>query len=313
MKLQQLRYLHEVARRGLNLSEAAEALHTSQPGISKQIRQLEEELGVQILVRHGKRVVEVTEPGKLILAITERMLRDVENLKQVARDFSSEDTGALVIATTHTQARYALPPVVSRFTQRYPHVRLSLKQGSPQHIAELARSGEADIAIATEATELYDGLVLLPCFQWNHCVITPLKHPLLKERQLTLEAIARHPLITYDFAFTGDSPIRRAFDNRGITPNVVLTAIDADVIKAYVEMGLGIGILAKMAFDPARDLGLRLIDASHLFDPSMTRIGVRPNVYLRGYVYDFIELFAPHLKRAVVDATLKGEGSSYEL
>jgi len=313
LKLQQLRYLSEVARRRLNLSEAAEALHTSQPGISKQIRQLEDELGVRILVRHGKRVVDVTEPGKLILAIAERMLKDAENLKQVARDFSSEDAGALVIATTHTQARYALPPVVSRFIQRYPRVRLSLKQGSPQHIAELARSGEADIAIATEATELYDGLVLLPCFQWNHCVITPLKHPLLKERQLTLEAIARHPLITYDFAFTGDSPIRRAFDNRGITPNVVLTAIDADVIKAYVEMGLGIGILAKMAFDPARDLGLRLIDASHLFDPSMTRIGVRPNVYLRGYVYDFIELFAPHLKRAVVDATLKGEGSSYEL
>ncbi len=313
MKLQQLKYLSEVARRGLNLSEAAEALHTSQPGISKQIRLLEEELGVQILVRHGKRVVDVTEPGKLILGIAERMLKDAENLKQVARDFSSEDAGALVIATTHTQARYALPPVVRRFTQLYPRVRLSLRQGSPQHIADLVKSGEADIAIATEATELYGGLVLLPCSQWNHCVITPLKHPLLKERQLTLEAIARHPVITYDFAFTGDSPIRRAFDNKGITPNVVLTAIDADVIKAYVEMGLGIGILAKMAFDPARDLGLRLIDASHLFDPSMTRIGVRPDTYLRGYVYDFIELFAPHLKRAVVEATLRGEGSSYEL
>ena len=313
MKLQQLKYLSEVARRGLNLSEAAEALHTSQPGISKQIRLLEEELGVQILVRHGKRVVDVTEPGKLILGIAERMLKDAENLKQVALDFSSEDTGALVIATTHTQARYALPPVVSRFIQRYPRVRLSLRQGSPQHIADLVKSGEANIAIATEATELYGGLVLLPCSQWNHCVITPLKHPLLKERQLTLGAIARHPVITYDFAFTGDSPIRRAFDNKGITPNVVLTAIDADVIKAYVEMGLGIGILAKMAFDPARDLGLRLIDASHLFDPSMTRIGVRPDTYLRGYVYDFIELFAPHLKRAVVEATLRGEGSSYEL
>lgn len=313
MKLQQLRYLSEVARRGLNLSEAAEVLHTSQPGISKQIRLLEEELGVRILVRHGKRVIDVTEPGKLILAIAERMLKDAENLKQVGREFSSEDTGALTIATTHTQARYALPQVVSRFSQRYPRVRLSLRQGSPQNIAELVRSGEADIAIVTEAIEVYDGLVLLPCSQWNRCVITPLKHPLLKDRQLTLEAIARYPIVTYDFAFTGDSPIKRAFDNRGITPNVVLTAIDADVIKAYVESGLGIGILAKMAFDPARDLGLRLIDASHLFEPSMTRIGLRPNNYLRGYVYDFIELFAPHLTRAVVDATLKGKGSSYEL
>lgn len=313
MKLQQLRYLREVAKRGLNLSEAAESLHTSQPGISKQIRQLEDELGVDILVRHGKRVVDMTEPGRVILGIAERMLQDAENLKQVAHEFGTEGNGSFTIATTHTQARYALPNVIARFSQHYPKVRLSLRQGSPQHIAEFVRSGEADIAIATEAIEFYDGLVLLPCSQWNRCVITPLKHPLLKEKQLTLETIARHPIVTYDFAFTGDSPIKRAFDNKGITPNVVLTAIDADVIKAYVETGLGVGILAKMAFDPARDLGLRLIDASHLFEPSTTRIAIRPNAYLRGYVYDFIELFAPHLKRAVVDATLKGEGSSYEL
>lgn len=313
MKLQQLRYLREVAKRGLNLSEAAEALHTSQPGISKQIRLLEDELGVDILVRNGKRVVDVTQPGRVILDIAERILQDTENLKQVAREFGSEGIGSFTIATTHTQARYALPPVIARFSQRYPKVRLSLRQGSPQHIAELVETGEADLAIATEAAGFYDKLVLLPCFQWNRCVITPLKHPLLKDQQLTLEAIARYPIVTYDFAFTGDSPIKRAFDNKGITPNVVLTAIDADVIKAYVEMGLGIGILAKMAFDPARDMGLRLIDASHLFEPSTTRIAVRPHAYLRGYVYDFIELFAPHLKRAVVDATLKGEGSSYEL
>jgi LysR family cys regulon transcriptional activator len=313
MKLQQLRYLQEVARCGLNLSEAALSLHTSQPGISKQIRQLEDELGVDILVRHGKRVVDVTKPGRVILGIAERMLQDAENLKQVAREFNAEGTGSLVIATTHTQARYALPPVITRFSQRYPKVRLSLRQGSPQQIADLVKTGETDIAIITEATEFYDGLVLLPCYQWNRCVITPLKHPLLREKQLSLEAIARYPIVTYDFAFTGDSPVKRAFDNRGIAPNVVLTAIDADVIKAYVEMGLGIGILAKMAFDPARDLGLRLMDASHLFESSMTRIAVRPNAYLRGYVYEFIELFAPHLKRAVVDATLKGEGSTYEL
>src|SRR5689334_17520498 len=313
MKLQQLRYLREVAKRGLNLSEAAETLHTSQPGISKQIRQLEDELGVDILVRHGKRVVDMTEPGRLILGITERILQDTENLKQVAREFGAEGSGSFTIATTHTQARYALPNVIARFSQRYPKVRLSLRQGSPQHIAELVHSGEADIAIATEATEFYEGLVLLPCSQWNRCVITPLKHPLLKEKQLSLEIIARYPIVTYDFAFTGNSPIKRAFENKGITPNVVLTAIDADDIKAYVETGLGIGILAKMAFDPARDLGLRLIDASHLFEPSTTRIAMRPNAYLRGYVYDFIELFAPQLKRAVVDATLRGNGSSYEL
>jgi LysR family transcriptional regulator, cys regulon transcriptional activator len=313
MKLQQLRYLREVAKSGLNLSTAAEALHTSQPGISKQIRQLEDELGVQILVRHGKRVVEITEPGKLILNIAERMLKDVENLKQVAREYSSEDTGALVIATTHTQARYALPSVVNRFTRRYPKVRLSLRQGSPQQIAELVKTGEADIAIETEAEEFYEGLVLLPCYQWNRCVITLPGHPLLAERQLTLEGIARHPVITYDFAFTGSSPIKRAFETKGITPNVVLTAIDSDVIKAYVEMGLGVGILAKMAYDPARDLGLALIDASHLFEPSTARIAIRRNAYLRGYVYEFIELFAPHLKRAVVEATQRGEGTSYEL
>ncbi len=313
MKLQQLRYLCEVAKRRLNLSEAAAALYTSQPGISKQIRLLEEELGVVILVRNGKRVVDVTAPGRIILGIAERILKDTENLKQVGREFGAEDSGALAIATAHTQARYALPPVIQRFIQRYPKVRLSLREGSPQQIAELMRSGEADIAIITEAYEQYEDLVMLPCYQWNRCVITPLKHPLLNERRLSLDAIARYPIITYDFAFSGDSPIKRAFDARGIKPTVALTAIDADVIKAYVELGLGIGILAKMAFDPARDHGLRLIDASHLFEPNTTHIGVRRHAYLRGYVYDFIEMFAPHLTRRLIEATMRGEGSNYEL
>ncbi|MBI4195785.1 MAG: HTH-type transcriptional regulator CysB [Betaproteobacteria bacterium] len=313
MKLQQLRYLCEVAKRGLNLSEAAAALYTSQPGISKQIRLLEDELGVEILVRNGKRVVDVTEPGRIILDIAGRILKDTENLKQVGREFGAEDSGALAIATTHTQARYALPPVIQRFIQRFPKVRLSLREGSPHQIAELMRSGEADIAIVTEAYEHYQELVTLPCYQWNRCVITPLRHPLLAEPRITLELIARYPVVTYDFAFSGDSPIKRAFDARGIRPNVALTAIDADVIKAYVELGLGIGILAKMAFDPARDFGLRLIDASHLFDPSTTHIGIRRHAYLRGYVYEFIEMFAPHLTRRVVDATMRGEGSDYEL
>jgi LysR family cys regulon transcriptional activator len=313
MKLQQLKYLCEVARRGLNVSEAAEALHTSQPGISKQIRLLEEELGTKILVRYGKRVVDVTEPGRLILNVAERMLQEAENLKQIGREFGTDDVGSLVIATTHTQARYALPPVIQRFTQRYPKVRLSLREGSPQQILELMKEGAADFAITTEARELYHDLVTLPCYQWNRCVMTPLKHPLLKLPRLTLESIARYPIITYDFAFSGESPIKRAFDARGIKPNIALTAVDADVIKTYVEFGLGIGILAKMAFDPARDHGLRLIDASHLFEASTARIGIRRNAYLRGYVYDFIEMFAPQLTRAVVENTMGGAGSDYEL
>lgn len=312
MKLQQLRYLCEVVRRNLNVSEAAAALHTSQPGVSKQIRLLEEELGVQVLIRHGKRVVDVTEPGRMIIEVASRMLQDADNLTKIGSDFGSQRSGSLSIATTHTQARYALPPVIQRFIQRHPAVRLSLQEGSPQQIAEAMDAGGADIAIITEAYEVYEGLVLLPCAQWNRCVVTPLRHPLLKQR-LTLEAIARYPIVTYDFAFQGDSPIKRAFDTRGLKPNIALTAVDADVIKHYVELGLGIGILAKMAFDPARDHGLRLLDASHLFDPSTTNIAIRRLAYLRSYTYDFIEMFAPHLTRRVIEATLRGEGSSYEL
>jgi LysR family cys regulon transcriptional activator len=301
MKLQQLRYICEVARQGLNLSVAADKLFTSQPGVSKQIRLLEDELGVEIFVRHGKRIVEITPPGRDIIRVAERMLRDATNLKNVAQEFTSEESGSLTIATTHTQARYALPPVVKRFMERYPAVRLSLRQGSPMQIAELASSGEADLAIATEAIELFSDLVMLPCYQWNRCIVVPPQHPLLKARPLTLEAIARYPIITYDFAFTGRSKINQSFEAEGLTPNVSLTAIDADVIKTYVELGLGVGIVAYMAFDPERDRGLRAIDASHLFEPSTTHMGIRKNTYLRGYMYDFIEMFAPRLTRKVVD------------
>lgn len=304
MKLQQLRYLCEVANQGLNLSKAAEILHTSQPGISKQIRLLENELGVDVFVRNGKRVVETTPPGRAILEIAERMLRDAKNLKQVGQEFANEASGSLTIATTHTQARYALPVAIKHFTARYPKVRLILRQGNPTQIAELVTSGVADIAIATEAIELFDELVMLPCYQWNRCVIVPPRHPLLKLKELTLEAIAQHPIITYDFAFTGRSKINQAFDAKGLFPNVVLTAIDADVIKTYVELGLGIGILAQMAFEPKRDRHLRSIDASHLFEPSTTRIGIGRNSYLRRYVYDFIEMFAPHLNHAVITAAM---------
>ena len=297
--------LCEVANQGLNLSKAAEALHTSQPGISKQIRLLENELEIDIFVRNGKRVVKVTPPGQAILEIAERMLRDAKNLKQVGQEFANEATGSLTIATTHTQARYALPVAIKHFTARYPKVKLILRQGNPTQIAELVTSGEADIAIATEAIELFHELVMLPCYQWNRCIIVSPRHPLLKLEKLTLEAIAQYPIITYDFAFTGRSKINQAFDAKGLVPNVVLTAIDADVIKTYVELGLGIGILAQMAFEPKRDKHLRSIDASHLFEPSTTRIGISRNSYLRGYVFDFIEIFAPHLNPAVVKAAME--------
>lgn len=310
MNLQQLRYLREIARNGLKVSDAAEALFTSQPGISKQIKLLEEELGVTILVRNGKRITALTEPGRIVLDIAERILRDTENLREVGREFNSGGRGTLVIATTHTQARYALPPVVSRFTQRYPQVRLTLREGSPAQIADMLREGSAEVGIATESDESFSDLVTLPCAQWTRCVITPLRHPLLGSGPLTLEKIAQHPLITYDFAFAANSPIQRAFDAAGIKPNIVLTAIAADVIKAYVEQGMGIGILAKMAFDPARDTGIRLINADHLFEASTTRIALRPNAWLRGYAYDFIELFAPKLKRATVESALKASAAN---
>jgi LysR family transcriptional regulator, cys regulon transcriptional activator len=313
MKLQQFRYLREVARQGLNVSEAAERLHTSQPGVSKQIKLLEDELGVEVFVRHGKRMVEITEPGRAVLAIAERILEEAENLKRVGQEFATEATGSLTVATTHTQARYALPPVVKRFMAVYPKVKLSLHQGSPTQICEQVISGEADLAIATEAIADYRELTMLPCFQWNRCVIAPPDHPILKVKTLTLEAIAKHPIVTYDFAFAGRSAINKAFEARGIAPNVVLTAIDADVIKTYVNLGLGLGIIATMAFDPEQDRNLRAVDASHLFESSTTRIGIRRGTYLRGYAYDFIHLFAPHLTRQTVERAMRGGGSDYEL
>ncbi|TXI21630.1 MAG: HTH-type transcriptional regulator CysB [Nitrosomonas sp.] len=312
MRLQQLRLLCEINRQNLNLSKAAESLHTSQPGISKQIQLLEEELGVDIFVRNGKRIVKITPPGKAIIEIAERMLQDAENLKSVGQEFNNQTSGTLTIATTHTQARYALPPVIKRFTERYPNVKLTLRQGNPTQIATLVSSGEADLAIATEAIELFHDLIMLPCYQWNRCIVVPPNHPLLDSPILTLEAIAQYPIVTYDFAFTGRSKINRAFEASGLNPNVVLTAIDSDVIKTYVELGLGIGILANMAFDPLRDQHLRSIDASHLFEPSTTRVGISRNSYIRGYSYDFIEMFAPHLNHDVVKSAMKGKSNKTE-
>ena len=314
MKIQQIRYACEVARQGLNVSAAAEALHTSQPGVSKQVKSLEDELGVEIFVRHGKRIAAVTEPGKAVLAIAERLLAEAANLKRAGEEFANERLGTLTIATTHTQARYALPKAVAAFKKRYPDVRLVLHQGNPTQICEMVRTGEADLAIATEAIAEYPELVSLPCYQWNRCVVVPPGHPLLKVKPLTLEAIAQFPVVTYDFAFAGRSQINKAFEKRGLAPNFVLTALDSDVIKTYVELGLGIGILATMGFDAKRDHGLHALDASHLFESSTTRLGIKRGAWLRGYVYEFIELFAPRLPRDLVENTvMEKPGTAYEL
>lgn len=314
MKLQQLRYACEIMRRGLSVSAAAEALHTSQPGISKQVKSLEDELGVKIFVRHGKRIAAVTEPGKAVLAIAERILAEAGNLKRAGEEFANEKLGTLTVATTHTQARYALPKAVAAFKKKYPKVRLVLHQGNPTQICEMVLAGEADLAIATESIAEYPELVSLPCYQWNRCVVVPPGHPLLKARPLTLEAIAQFPVVTYDFAFAGRSAINKAFEKRGLEPNIVLTALDSDVIKTYVELGLGVGIMATMGFDAKRDRGLQALDAGHLFESSTTRLGVKRGAWLRGYAYDFIELFAPRLSRGLVEKTvMEKPGSAYEL
>lgn len=308
MKLQQLRYLVEVAKQGLNVSEAAEKLHTSQPGISKQIRLLEDELGVQIFIRNGKRIVSITEPGNDVLQIAGRILHEASNLKRVSDDFSRKAEGSLTIATTHTQARYTLPTVITEFMTLHPKIGLSIKQGNPAQICEMVISEEADIAIATEGIVLYKELAMLPCYKWNRSVITPQGHPLsLLTRPLTLDDIVAHPIVTYDFAFAGRSKINKAFNDAHLTPNVVLTATDTDVIKTYVRLKLGIGIIASMAYEPQLDSDLCAIDASHLFQPSTTKIGIRKNSYLRGFVYSFIELFAPHLTHQEVDTRLANQ------
>jgi LysR family transcriptional regulator, cys regulon transcriptional activator len=302
MKLRQLHYIHEVVRRGLNVTAAAEALHTSQPGVSKQIRLLEEELGVDVFRRNGKHLEEVTPAGKRILEYTERLLQDVVNIRNIAEEYRQADRGDLSIATTHTQARYALPPVIRKFRDRYPKVRFHLHQGSPPQIAKIAATGEADFAIATEAMEHFQELVMLPCYHWNRAVLVQPDHPLaLKKGKLTLKDVAEHPIVTYTFGFTGRSKLDQAFAAHGLKPDVVLTAVDADVIKTYVRLGLGIGIVAHMAYDPRLDKDLVRLEAAHLFSPSTTHVGFRRGMFLRGFMYDFMALFAPHLTREKID------------
>jgi LysR family cys regulon transcriptional activator len=305
MKLHQLRCICEVVDHQLNVTDAAAAMYTSQPGVSKQIRLLESELGVPIFAREGKRLTAITEPGSEIIHAARRMLREAENIGRIGADFSDQTHGTLTLATTHTQARYVLPPVIQQFRQRFPDVNLQLRQGNPTQICDMAQRSEADIVIATEAVSVADGLVALPCYRWHHCVVVPPDHPLLaKAEPLTLQDLAGHPIVTYDFAFAGRSQLNDAFQSAGLPLQIALTALDADVIKTYVELGLGIGLLADVAFEKQRDSGLRRIDIKHLFPASTTWVGIRRGSYLRRFIFDFVELFAPHLNAATMRAAL---------
>ncbi|MFK8020073.1 MAG: HTH-type transcriptional regulator CysB [Pseudomonadales bacterium] len=300
MKLQQLRYIWEVAHHDLNVSATAQSLYTSQPGISKQIRLLEDELGIEVFARSGKHLTHITPAGEAVLQTAGEVLRKIESIKQVAQEYSNEKKGSLSIATTHTQARYALPSTITTFIEAYPDVALHMHQGTPMQIAELAADGSVDFAIATEAMELFSDLIMMPCYRWNRCVVVPKDHPLAQVSKLSIQDLAEQPLVTYVFGFTGRSKLDDAFVNHGLAPKVVFTATDADVIKTYVRLGLGIGIIAQMAYEPELDSDLVALDAAHLFGSSVTQIGFRRGTFLRGFMYDFIEKFAPHLTHDVV-------------
>jgi len=307
MNFQQLRSVREAARRGYNLTEVANALFTSQPGVSRQIRELEDELGVVIFERNGKRLTGLTGPGKGILKIVERLLVEAENLHHASREYAAQDSGTLTVAVTHTQARYALPEVVQSFRLAFPSVRISLQQSAPEHIAEWVASGRADIGIATEGLSAFPDLVSFPCYRWSHLVVAPEGHPILACRPLRLEDLTAYPLVTYDVGYTGRSHIDAAFVEAGLAPDIVLTAMDSDVIKQYVSLGTGVGIIASMAFDHKRDQGLRAVEVSHLFAQNVTRLAVRRGAYLRSYAYHFIERFAQGVTRADIERALQAE------
>ena len=305
MNFQQLRSIREAARRGYNLTEVANALFTSQPGVSRQIRELEDELGVVIFERNGKRLTGMTEPGKGILQIIDRLLIEAENLQQASLEYTGQQSGTLSVAATHTQARYALPKVVQGFRATYPDVRIALQQSAPEHIAAWVASGKADIGIATEGLSAFPDLVSFPCYRWSHLIVAPEGHPIFASGSpLRLEDLAEHPLITYDQGFTGRSHIDAAFLEAGLAPDIVLTAMDSDVIKQYVSLGMGVGIVASMAFDHGRDKGLRAIEASHLFAQNVSRMAVRRGSYLRSYAFHFIERFAQGYTRADIEKAI---------
>nr|WP_113867266.1 HTH-type transcriptional regulator CysB [Brenneria salicis]NMN91657.1 LysR family cys regulon transcriptional activator [Brenneria salicis ATCC 15712 = DSM 30166]RBP61430.1 LysR family cys regulon transcriptional activator [Brenneria salicis ATCC 15712 = DSM 30166]RLM30351.1 transcriptional regulator CysB [Brenneria salicis ATCC 15712 = DSM 30166] len=304
MKLQQLRYIVEVVNHNLNVSSTAEGLYTSQPGISKQVRMLEDELGIQIFTRSGKHLTQVTPAGQEVIRIAREVLSKVDAIKAVAGEHTYPDKGSLYVATTHTQARYALPGVIKGFIERYPRVSLHMHQGSPTQIAEAVAKGTADFAIATEALHLYDDLIMLPCYHWNRAVVVTPDHPLASKQDVTIEALAAYPIVTYTFGFTGRSELDAAFNRAGLTPRIVFTATDADVIKTYVRLGLGVGVIANMAVDPRIETDLVTINANRIFSYSTTKIGFRRSTFLRSYMYDFIQRFAPHLTRDVVDTAV---------
>ena len=318
VNFQQLRSVREAVRQGFNLTVAADVLHTSQPGVSRQIRELEDELGIAIFERAGKRLTGLTPPGKTVLPIVERLLHEADNLRHAGSEFAMQGRGTLTIAATHSQARYALPLAVRDFSAAHPQVALHLHQGSPKQVAELLLEGVADIGVATEALAEYAALVALPCYQWTHSVIVPPGHALAEDTRrgvpLTLARLAQFPIITYEPGYTGRSHIDEAFKRQGLVPNLVLSAMDADVIKTYVELGMGVGIIAAIAFDEARDAHLHAIDARHLFASNMTRLAVRRGAFLRGYVYSFISTFASPLTRQVVDRAMAAEpGTDFDI
>ncbi|KAE8178736.1 HTH-type transcriptional regulator CysB [Photobacterium carnosum] len=304
MKLQQLRYIVEVVNHNLNVSSTAESLYTSQPGISKQVRLLEDELGIQIFERSGKHLTKVTSAGEEIVRISRDILSRVESIKAVAGEHTHPEMGTLNIATTHTQARYALPQVIQGFTRRFPKVSLHMHQGTPTQIADAVGKGNSDFAIATEALHLYQDMIMLPCYYWNRSIVVRKDHPLATKKVITIHDLAAYSLVTYVFGFTGRSELDSAFNRSGLTPKIVFTATDADVIKTYVRLGLGVGVIASMAMDPDADHDLVAIDARHIFESSMTMIGFKKGTFLRTYMYDFIERFAPHLTRNVVDQAI---------
>lgn len=307
MNFQQLRIIHETVRQNYNLTEAANALFTSQSGVSKHIKDLEDELGVELFIRKGKRLLGLTDPGKELVKIVERILLDAKNVKRLAEQFSNRKQGRLTIATTHTQAQYALPPVVTQFKKAFPQVHLVLHQASPSEIVSMLLDGHADIGIATEALESVSELASFPYYSWHHAVIVPHGHPLESVHVLTLEAIAEFPVITYHEGFTGRTGIDQTFAKAGLVLDIAMSALDADVIKTYVELGLGVGIVASMAFNPARDTKLNLLDSAHLFEKNTTNISVRRGHYLRGYAYRFIELCLPSLTEAAIRTGVKPE------
>ncbi len=314
MNFQQLRSMRETVRQGFNLTTVSEVLHTSQPGVSRQLKELEDELGVELFIRAGRRFLGLTPPGEVALPIVERMLQDAENLKRVGDDFATRNTGTLTVAATHTQARYALPPAVRDFLDQHPQVTLHLQQGSPRQIAEWVLKGQADLGVATEALTDYPELVTLPCYRWTHVVVVPRAHPLAaaqaRGEPLTLAQLARFPLVTYEQGYTGRSHIDEAFQREGLTFDVVLSAMDADVIKTYVDLGIGVGVVASVAFDEERDHHLVAIDAGHLFALNTTRVAVKRRAYLRSFVLDFIQTFAPSLTQEVVRGAMESSAGS---